>query len=63
MVYFSTGLTPNEAGKLQNEKTIYLNMTLKAKRNIKYPEINIGDGVFIYMKRKANKKQTYFTMV
>jgi hypothetical protein len=31
-------------------------MTLKAKHSRKYPDINIGDKVFIYMKRKANQK-------
>ena len=39
MVHSSTGLTPNEARKPQNELTAYLNMTLKAKHIIKYPEI------------------------
>ena len=56
MVHSSTGLTPNEARKPRNELTAYLNMTLKAKHNRKYPDINIGDKVFIYMKRKANQK-------
>ena len=55
MVHSSTGLTPNDARKPQNELTVYLNMTLKAKHSRKYPEINIGDKVF-YMKRKANQK-------
>ena len=31
-------------------------MALKATHNRRYPEINIGDGVSIYMKRKANQK-------
>ncbi len=56
MVHSSTGLTPNEARKPQNELTVYLNLTLKAKHSRKYPHINIGDKVFIYMKRKANQK-------
>ncbi|MFM7979349.1 MAG: hypothetical protein ACKPKO_08550, partial [Candidatus Fonsibacter sp.] len=40
----------------QNELTVYLHMTLKAKHSRKYPDISIGDKVFIYMKRKANQK-------
>ena len=56
MVHSSTGLTPNDARKPQNELPVYLNMTLKAKHSRKYPDINIGDKVFIYMKRKANQK-------
>jgi len=56
MVHSSTGFTPNDARKPQNELNVYLNMELKAKHNRKYPEINIGDRVFIYMKRKANQK-------
>ena len=56
MVHSATGFTPNDARKPQNELNVYLNMELKAKHNRKYPEINIGDRVFIYMKRKANQK-------
>ena len=56
MVHSSTGLTPSEARQPQNELTAYLNMTLKAKHNRIYPGINIGDMVFIYMKRKANQQ-------
>ncbi|MFM7983972.1 MAG: hypothetical protein ACKPKO_32070, partial [Candidatus Fonsibacter sp.] len=56
MGHSSTRLTPNEARKPQNELTVYLNMTLKAKHIRKYPDINIGDKVFICMKRKANQK-------
>ena len=52
----STGLTPHEARKPQNEQTVYLNVTLKAKHNIKYPDINIGDKDLIYMKRMANQR-------
>ena len=56
MVHSSTGFTPNEARKPENELTVYLNMTVKAKHNRKYPDINIGDKVFIYMKRQAHQK-------
>ena len=56
MVHSSTGLTPNDARKPQNELTVYLNMTLKAKRIRKYPDINIGDKVFIFMKERQIKK-------
>ena len=56
MVHSSTGFTPNEARKPENELTVYLNMTVKAKHNRRYPDINIGDKVFIYMKRQAHQK-------
>jgi len=56
MVHSSTTIAPNDARKPQNELTVYLNMTLKAKHSRKYPDINIGDKVFIYMKIKANQK-------
>jgi hypothetical protein len=55
MVHSSTRLTPNDARKPQNELTVYLTMTLKAKHSRKYPDINIGDKVFIYMKRQAHQ--------
>ncbi|MFM7989609.1 MAG: hypothetical protein ACKPKO_60880 [Candidatus Fonsibacter sp.] len=56
LVHSSTRFTPNDARKPQNELNVYLNMELKAKHNRKYPEINIVDRVFIYMKRKANQQ-------
>ena len=62
-VHLSTGLTLNVARKLQNELDVYLNMTLKAKRNRKYQEIHIGDKVCIQMQRKAKSKISYFTVV
>lgn len=56
LVHSSTGLTPNEARKPSNELEAYINIKMKAKQNRKYPEIKVGDKVYIYMKRKPNQK-------
>ncbi|MFM7985807.1 MAG: hypothetical protein ACKPKO_41480, partial [Candidatus Fonsibacter sp.] len=62
LVHSSTIFTPNDARKPQNELHVYLNMELNAKHNRTYPEINIGDSVFIYMKKKGKSKIACFAM-
>ena len=55
-VHSSTGYTPDEARKKENFLNVYLNLKMKAKHNRLYPDINIGDKVKIYQKRKPNEK-------
>ena len=56
MIHSSTGYTPDEARKKENFLNVYLNLKMKAKHNRSYPDINIGDKVKIYPKRKPNEK-------
>ena len=56
LVHSATGLTPKEARDPSNELEADVNMQLQATRNIKYPELKVGDTVYIYMKRKRTKK-------
>ena len=48
----STGQTPNEARKKENEFKSKMNVSMKAKKEKMYPELNEGDKVKIYYERK-----------
>ena len=45
MVSSTTKMTPLEARKMKHEFEVKLNISLQAKRNRTYPEIEVGDGV------------------
>ena len=49
-------MTPSEARKPSNELEAYVSMKLKAKHNRNYPDIAVGDKVYIYMKRSKTQK-------
>ena len=51
-VHSSTGQTPNEARKKENEFKSKMNVSMKAKKEKMYPELNEGDKVKIYYERK-----------
>ena len=57
MKHSATGFTPKEARKPSNQFKVKLNLTLKGKKNRVYPELNVGDEVKIFRKRKPNEKE------
>ena len=48
MVHSSTGFTPHDAKKPENQMMVKANMELKAKHGRKYNEISVGDSVRIF---------------
>ena len=57
MVHSATGMTPKEARKESNAFKVKLNLSSKARRNRIYPEVDKGDEVKIFRKRKPNEKE------
>jgi glycerol-3-phosphate cytidylyltransferase-like family protein len=57
MVHSGTDMTPNDANKEENEFEAKTNMEIKRINNRKYPELNVGDKVRIYKKRKVFDKE------
>ncbi len=53
----SIGMTPKEAKKPDNTREVKLKMELSAKRNRKYPDLDIDDRVKIYTKRPHGAKE------
>ena len=56
-IHSSTGQTPNEARKKKNEYQSVMNVSLKAKKERTYPEINVGDKVKILRKKAITEKE------
>ena len=57
MKHSATGFTPKEARKPSNQFKVKLNLTMKGKKNRIYPELDVGDEVRIFRKRKPNEKE------
>jgi hypothetical protein len=57
LVHSSTKMTPLNAIKKTNEVDVKTNLELRAKKNRKYPALNIGDQVKIARKKKVNEKE------
>ena len=57
MVNKSTGMTPYEARKERNHIDVKQNLELRAKHTRKYHDINVGDKVNIYTKKKRLDKE------
>ena len=57
MVSSTTTMTPLEARKQKNEFEVKLNISLQAKRNRKYPEVEVGDSVKIMRKKGISEKE------
>ena len=53
----ATEFTPKEARKPCNELKVRLNLTMKGKKNRVYPELDVGDEVKIFRKRKPNETE------
>ena len=56
-VHATTGYTPNDAAKRENQLEAKINMEMKAKRSRRYPGLKVGDSVKIYRKRKRGEKE------
>ena len=57
MVSSTTEFTPVEAKKNKNEFEVKLNISLQAKRNRTYPEVEVGDSVKIMRKKGISEKE------
>ena len=57
MKHSATKFTPKEARKPSNELRVRLNIASSGKRNRIYPELDRGDQVKIFRKRKPNEKE------
>ena len=57
MVNRSTKLTPNEARDKKNVLTVKTNLELHRVKKRKYPDINVGDSVRVYTKKKNFQKE------
>ena len=57
MKHSATEVTPKEARKPSNELKVKLNLASKARKNRMYPELDKGDEVKIFRKRKPNEKE------
>ena len=51
-IHNTTQFTPSDAIKNINHLAVKLNMEMKAKRNRKYPDVNVGDNVKMFRKKK-----------
>ena len=51
LVHASTGYTPNDARKPDNELDVYLNLKIEAKYVRSYQELLVGDKVYIYTEK------------
>ncbi len=56
-IHNSTGLTPSAARKEYNQIKAKAQMEMRAKRNRSYPELEVGDKVKIYQKRRKEFKE------
>ena len=56
-IHSSTGFTPKEARLKRNEYAVKLNLELRALKNRKYPEINVGDEVKVMRKKAITEKE------
>jgi hypothetical protein len=56
-VHSPTKMTPADASKPANTIDVKNNLELRAKHNIKYPPLSVGDTVHILRKKKVNEKE------
>ena len=57
MKHSATGFTPKEARRPSNQFKVKLNLTMKGKKNRVYLDLDVGDEVKIFRKRKPNEKE------
>ena len=48
----NTKFTPSDARKNMNHLAVKINMEIKAKRGRVYPDVNVGDNVKMFRKKK-----------
>ena len=56
-IHSTTKFTPSQANLPKNEFEVKLNISLQAKRNRTYPEIEVGDSVRIMRKKGIGEKE------
>ena len=56
-IHSATNQTPNQARKKENEFKSRLNISIKAKKDKLYPELNVGDKVKIKRKKTITEKE------
>ena len=57
MIHSATTFMPKDARKPKNELSVRLNIASSGKRNRIYPDLDKGDEVKIFRKRKPNEKE------
>jgi hypothetical protein len=57
MVSSATGMTPVEARKKENTLQVKVNLEMKRNKSRKYPELNVGDTVRIFFKKRTQNKK------
>ena len=57
MISSATKLTPEEARKPENLTIVKSNLELKRQHKRKYPQIEIGDTIKIYTKKKPTRQR------
>ena len=57
MVSSATGMTPVEARKKENTLQVKVNLEMGRNKSRKYPELNVGDTVRIFFKKRTQKKK------
>ena len=57
MVSSATTMTPLETRNKKHEFEVKLNMSLQAKRNRTYPEVEVGNSVKIMRKKGISEKE------
>ena len=56
-IHSSTEMSPNNARKKVNEIDVKVNLEMKARRGVKYPELQVGDSVRILKTKKLGDKE------
>ena len=60
----SHGFTPADAAKRENSMDVKMNLEMKAKKNRKYPDLNVNDAVRIYKKKeKLSKNEKAYGLI
>ena len=57
MVHSATNFTPKDARKPSNELKVKLNLSMNAKRNRLYPDVETGDKVKMFRKKGVGEKE------
>ena len=59
LLTYNNAMKPIEARKKKNELNVKLKLSMNAKKNRIYPELDVGDTVKILRKRKPNEKESW----
>ena len=56
-IHSAINMTPNQARKKENEFKAMVSVAKRAKKERKYPELNVGDKVKIFRKKAITEKE------